>query len=114
MAMSDGGFCIDCGLRIESFDGLSACPNCKSDSKPCGDANQVSVSINWQELRVLAIWAERWAHEKLGGAGLVYAIALRLQKQHPGRIPLTLAGEIDQLKDQFGHGNVETNIPGVE
>lgn len=108
------GFCIDCGLRVESFEGLDCCPNCKSTSIPCHDGNQVSISVNWQELRVLCIWAERWGHEKAGGAGTVYGIAQRLEKQFPDMVNLTLAGEIDEIKSIYGSENVETNVPGVE
>ena len=111
--MPDSGFCTDCGVHIDSFEGLEACPNCGSTGKPCADANQVTVSVNWHELRLLTIWAERFAHT-FNGAGTVYAIAQRLQKQFPDRTPLTPAGEIAQLKQQFGSENVETNIPGVE
>lgn len=106
------GFCIDCGLRVESFEGLEKCPNCNSASVPCYDENQVNISINWQELRILSIWAERWALEKRLGAGIIYSIAGRIEKQYPSLAPLTFAGELHQLKDE-GY-DVETNFPGVE
>lgn len=61
---------------------------------------------------MLAIWAERWAHLRLGGAGLVYSIGERLQKQHPDKPAVTLASEIEDLKKDFP--GLETNIPGVE
>lgn len=107
------GFCIECGLRVASFDGLNCCPHCKTDAIPCGDENQISASINWQELRVLCMWAEKWAID-IGETTTVYSIAQRLEKQFPKRGRLTLAGEIDELKDIYGRDNVETNFPGVE
>jgi hypothetical protein len=110
------GFCTDCGVRIEMDEStnLSACPMCGSTGIPCGDENQVTVSINWHELHVLCVWAERWGLEKVGGAGTVYAIARRLQQQHSDRPALTFAGEVNELKREYGAGNVETNVKGIE
>ncbi len=108
------GFCTDCDFKVESFDGPSKCPNCSSTGILCSYDNQVTISINWQELRILCIWAERWAVKAIetqegidtskGGRGTVYAIADRIMKQHEGRAkttPLTMAGEFRQLKEQF-------------
>lgn len=108
------GFCTLCGHEVASFDDLSHCPNCGTEGVPCKADDQVTVSVNWHELHVLAVWAEQRAHSTTGGAGVVYAIAHRLEKQHPERHRLTLAGEVHELQDQFGAENVQTNIPGVE
>jgi len=106
------GFCTDCGFKVKSFDGLEKCPNCGSKGIPCSFSNQVKVDINWHELHLLCVWAERWAHEKLEGAGTIYSIALRLQQQFPDKHPLTLAGEVNELKKHIP--NIEHNIPGAE
>lgn len=111
------GFCIECSYQIDSWEGLKGCPNCASTSVPCSADAQVNISINWQELRVLCMWAERWGLEKVGGAGTVYSIAERILKQVQDEWPnasLTLAQDIGQVKDHFGHDNVSTNFPGVE
>ena len=110
------GFCMDCGVHVASFEGLTCCPNCGSESTPCSMAGQVDISINWQELRVLCIWAENWGHERAGGAGTIYSIAQRILAQHPDMPPITLAGEVQDLKDEMeGEGyDVNTNVPGVE
>lgn len=106
------GLCIDCGTRIESFEGLSECPTCKSKSVPCSDKLQVDISINWHELRVLIMWAENWSLKNSGNAGVIYGIAERIRLQHPEiKTPLTIASEINAIKDEFGHDNVETNFP---
>lgn len=112
-----GGFCTECSYRIDSFEGLSGCPNCGSKGVPCSDDSQVTISINWHELRILHMWAERYALEKLDGAGTVYSIAERVLKQVKDKWPnasLTLAQDIGQVKDHFGHDNISTNFPGVE
>lgn len=103
MTEPTGGFCLDCGHRVESFDGLDRCPACGSQSVPCANANQVDVSINWHELRVLVIWAENHQRDKQLGR-TVYAIADRIAAQHPERAKacaLSLAGELGQLAQQF-------------
>jgi hypothetical protein len=95
------GFCTQCGLEIESFEGLERCPRCGTDGKPCDYANQLTVSINLHELRLLCIWAENWG-TKCNGTDVVYAIANRLRKQFPEKFkdhPLTMADEFKQLKD---------------
>ena len=94
--MSGGGFCTDCGHRIESFDGLNGCPACGTQSLPCGDEDQVTISVNWHEMRILSIWAENYQRaQQLGRT--VYSIAKRIEAQHPGRTPLTLAGELGEI-----------------
>ena len=40
------GFCTTCSHKIESWDNLVCCPNCGSKGIPCGNENQVTISIN--------------------------------------------------------------------
>ena len=104
------GFCTLCNFQIESFDGLSECPNCGTQNTPCNYENQKNLSINIHELRVLCIWAENWAHKTGADENLVYAIALRLRKQiDDPEIALTMADEFQILRDA-GY-NPETNDP---
>ena len=65
-------------------------------------------------MRVLTIWAENWAkhidktdpkEQKL--LLCVMTIAQRLQRQFPDKTPLTLFGEIRELRKIY---NVETSI----
>jgi hypothetical protein len=91
-----GGFCIECGHQIGSFDGLDRCPACGSTSMPCHNDEQVDVSVNWHELRVLVIWAENWQRQHQIGR-TVYGIAKRLHAQHPERGTLTLAEELGEI-----------------
>lgn len=100
-----GGFCIDCCHEVATFDGLGACPLCGSSSVPCAWSDQVQVSVNWQELRVLVIWAENWARHCAKTTPTmprtVYRIAQRLRGQHPDRTPLTLAEELGELASEY-------------
>lgn len=116
--MKPAGFCTHCGFVVESFDGLSGCPQCGATGVPCGYDKQVNVSVNVHELRILGIWAENYArhsataHEKPADVNVVYAICLRLRKQLAALghdAPLTMADEFRQLKE--AGFDVETNHP---
>lgn len=101
---STAGFCTVCSIQVQSFDGLQRCPNCGTQSRPCAFADQVQVTVNLHELRVLCMWAERWALERVQDGcnpDLVYAIATRLRNQIPARQqePLTMADELMKLRE---------------
>lgn len=107
----EGGFCVDCGHRVDTFAGLKCCPACGSYGIPCSSRDDVHVSINWHELRILVIWAENYAREHELQT-TVYAIARRIEDQHPDRaleLPLSLAGELRQMKDQFPKMQIISN-----
>lgn len=57
--------CQVCLLEYHSSDviqqGLKACPNCGTMLPPQLIAEDGYVKVNWQELRVLAIYAKRWS-----------------------------------------------------
>jgi len=97
------GFCTLCSANIESFDGLVKCPMCGTDSQPCSNDNQLSIKINLHELRILCIWAERWAdkcyndsdvtgHNKMMPE-LIKAITARLRPQVGKGVPITMNDE---------------------
>lgn len=92
--------CTDCAstFSYEELNGQTACPTCGTKSIPCDIANDVDIHLNWHELRILTIWASNWS-EKCDAQGkrTLASIIKRLEDQHPGRSPLTLAGEIKQL-----------------
>ena len=109
--------CTICGKEFsddELPEGTCECPNCGTKSLPCSIADDVSIKINWHELRILTIWAENWARqidreEKKEEKNLlcIMTIAERLQKQFPDKVKLTLFGEIRELRKDY---NIETNI----
>ncbi len=110
-----GGFCTLCSHHVDSFDGLNACPKCGHKGVPCGDENQVTVSVNVHELRLLCIWAENYA-QSISKAGdtyneVVYAIACRLRRQLPNGNCLTMSDEFKALAEHF---HFETNHPADE
>lgn len=103
-AARPGGFCTRCGTEFESFEGLSRCPACNTDGVPCAWSDQVTISVNWHELRCLVMWAERWtgrSDEMKQAHYVVYQIARRIAAQHPGRAPLTFAGELGEVAAEY-------------
>jgi predicted nucleic acid-binding Zn-ribbon protein len=110
--------CVRCGGEFTEAQiaGASACPVCGSKGVPASPANDRDVRINWHELRVLCIWAENWAGHCEAKADesmvdLIHTIAARLQAQHPDMAPLTLTGEIQQLRDA-GYSVETSGLPG--
>jgi hypothetical protein len=95
--------CIDCEGEFteEQIAGASACPGCGSVGIPCDPANDVQVTVNWHELRILGIWAENWALKHRDSdprmCSTIKTITRRLEGQHPKRTPLTLTGEIAEI-----------------
>ena len=69
-------------------------------------ADDVTVDINWHELRILIMWAERWAQRNEDTdptmEAAVQSIASRIAAQHPDRRSLTFIGEVGELRETFG------------
>ncbi len=107
--------CITCNQEFtkEEIKGFDKCPKCGDKGLPASPKDDVTIKINWHELRILCMWAERWAAQAKDESEIRMDVALaciaeRLQKQFPKRPPLTVAGEMEQLKKHFTV--VETNI----
>jgi hypothetical protein len=94
--------CVRCGSEFSEVEtaGARGCPNCGATSVPMAIAQDVTVKVNWHELRVLGIWANNWAavcdeQDPTGDAkGAIAGTLRRLEAQHPNRPPLTLMGEL--------------------
>ncbi len=117
--------CVRCRSEFSEAEtaGYRGCPTCGSTGLPMPLSHDVTVKVNWHELRILTMWAERWADavEKSvaqeGGQSdakaAVTAIARALESQHPTLPPLTLLGELKQVQESYpeletrdGEGNV--------
>lgn len=114
------GYCVLCGVPIASFDGLTQCPNCGTNSTPCRTSDDLVLAINLHELSILCHWAERWGM-KMGerpapgsGPGVVYAIVTRLKQRTPAlaQAELTVADGLAELR--ASGLKVWTNLPGIE
>jgi len=87
--------------------GASCCPSCGDKGVPCAISDDVTIKINWHELRILCIWAERWAMQAdasdptSDGVVTIDCITQRLLKQHPSKAPLTIRGEVEQVKEIY-------------
>lgn len=106
--------CLICNQEFteEEIKGFNRCPKCSNTGIPYDPKEDVTIKINWHELRILTIWAEHWARsikdKKTQPELTVACIARRMQKQYPDKTPLTLAGEIENLKKEFPI--IETDI----
>ena len=118
--------CVRCRSEFGelAIKGATACPACGDPGIPMSPDNDVSISINWHEIRILTIWAEFWAnHNKDKHPSMidaVFAIAAHIQDQFPDKGPITLSGEIREVKDAFPdnkitvHGNITEGAPMPE
>lgn len=102
--------CTRCATEFSEADieGANGCPKCGAKGVPMLIKNDVTIRVNWHELRILGIWADNWAgacdeREPEGGDAklTVAAILRRIQAQHPERDPLTLLGELQQLQESY-------------
>ncbi|MDE2098953.1 MAG: hypothetical protein KGL39_16995 [Patescibacteria group bacterium] len=96
-------------ISDSSHKNYGGCPGCGHNGIPADTSTRLSISITWHELRVLCIWAERWASmsetqaEKSGDRPLimlkvVYGIADRIQAQHlEQETGLTFRSELAEL-----------------
>lgn len=110
--------CIVCASEFSEAEtvGADACPSCGRTGVPAAISDDVTVRVNWHELRILGIWAENWGNQLdrsdqsgPGDSGLaVNAIARRLEAQHPDKPPLTLTAEIRQLQEQYPGAELRT------
>lgn len=107
--------CTHCEAEFTDaeLEGAVACPSCKTTGVPCAIANDVTVKINWHELRILGIWADNWArHIKdvdQDAQDVVGTITARLERQHPERTKLTLFKEIKEIPQGvkvYDHGEL--------
>ncbi len=95
--------CIRCAsaFDLEALpEDVHACSSCGTTSLPVRPEDDVTVVLNWQELRILGVWASNWAGQPLfpeDSRATLDAILKRLQAQHPDRTPLSLAAELKHL-----------------
>lgn len=102
--------------RAETAD-VSCCPTCGATGLPMAIGDDVEISINWHELRILGIWASNWAvaHCDEGSRKALASVLHSIAVQHPERAthqPLTLAGEIGNLRRAIDGGEVPGVTPG--
>lgn len=99
--------CIHCRSEFTKaeIENISACPTCGTRTPPCSVSDDVDLKINWHELRILTMWAERWA-QRIGQEypdtlQTLKAITRSLEKQYPLNNKLTLTGELKELKQEY-------------
>lgn len=96
--------CTQCAAEFmhAELEGAQACPACGSTGVPCDIREDVAVSINWHELRILGIWATNYAATLSEPSQRVLrAILKRLQAQHPTMMPLSWEEEVRVLQTEM-------------
>lgn len=102
--------CIQCSAEFTAAElqGTWACPKCGTTSIPCAISQDVTITVNWHELRVLGIWAENYARSmgdsesSAGARRALNAIFDRLEKYRPpGAAALSLSREVKELQEAW-------------
>lgn len=96
--------------RHHARTGRPGCPHCGTLGVPMSIDEDVTVRINWHELRILGIFATNWAERAAASEGpghdargAVRSILRELERQRPeGAAPLTIAAEIQEIADALG------------
>ena len=90
--------CVICDHEVDSTCRLRACPKCGTTSIPCDSSLDVTVKINWHELRILAIWAEFHAN---AAASAPRTIVGEIRDEEPAVQVFTQ----DDILEYFAAGN---------
>lgn len=99
--------CVRCSIEYsdEELNQLNPdkCPNCGTPGLPMSISQDVTLPINWHELRILTIWASNWAEQLDDDCKIdLTAILRRLDKYRPkGGAALTIVGEFKELQQYF-------------
>lgn len=104
--------------------GAIGCPQCGTQTVPMRIRDDVTVEINWHELRCLTMWASNWCAAHFPATDSAKALATmlhRLALQHPELAvtqPLTMAGEVELLRAAIEDGEIpadglKTNIRDI-
>ncbi len=106
--------CLRCSANINPQDPrlfdeehpfYGGCPECGETGIPADLDDSVNIKITWHELRVIVMWAERWASanvdkpENKSMLETVYGIADRVQFQHIDKPGLTFRSELTALSE---------------
>lgn len=95
--------CISCRAEFteSQIEKVSDCPRCHDTGAPLVINEDVTIKINWGELRVLCFWADHWASTHLTDRErqVLGSILRSLHAQHPELGSLTLADEVQELSD---------------
>lgn len=109
--------CKDCDAEFTEAEiaGRTSCPACGSKRTPIDPREDVTLVLNWHDLRCLANWAENWIREKCADDKDVQVYLRRLldriRRHKPeGAAGLTIFDEIGELHD---HGINATLTDGA-
>lgn len=100
--------CVRCRSEFtySQLIGAKSCPVCGDTGQPLSLEDDVTVAVNWHELRILSSWAEQWIQHlensepesARNSRGMLRGILKSLQGQYPRFGPLTPGVEAEELK----------------
>jgi len=75
------------------------CPDCKTAGTLMSPGDDVTIKINWLELKILGMLSERYAKTIKNSDPLrtLYSIVKGIQDQYPKKRPLTLRSESREI-----------------
>lgn len=99
--------CLNCSSEFTyaETEGVNRCPKCATTTLPGIIKYDVDLKINWQELRILVMWASNYAKTLGTDAQFTMAcIADRLRKLRPEPAAgnLTLLEDIQDIANELG------------
>jgi hypothetical protein len=110
--------CVICGWSCTSKyvrdNDICRCPNCGHEGVPCDPKNDVNIIINWHELRILTMFAEKWVghSDDVGNIKAVASISKRLRAQYLEKPGLLLVDDLNELKCALPDSEI-TVISGI-
>lgn len=109
--------CSVCETEFRQADlppNTGCCPACGSNSVPQNPDEDVTLTLNWLDVRCLAEWSERWVHANPGNPEWERhweALKRRLRKHRPaGAAPLTFFEEVEEIRED-GHDITVHDVP---
>lgn len=116
--------CVKCRSEFSNAEleeavakGSQGCPACGDTGVPMSIEQDMTIKINWHELRILTIWADNYARQHKEDPGMVETVAaivkpLEMQRPSGDFAPLTIMGELQELANApFIAGDIDMVEP---
>lgn len=110
--------CIVCGSPAPVEDRMTTgdpCPICNTVRNPLDVNEDVTITLNWRELQMIAMWSLCWTigQSETENVAILYAMIARAQSQHPEMPPILPPWEYvfsESDDDEEAHLQFPSNI----
>ena len=108
--------CMVCLIEIDpQTSDVTHCPSCKTKSPPMVKGDDVTITINIQQARLLTMWAARWATDKVYDTSpdsvIALANAVEIFRVLRPDVEWTLGDALKMLRDKFGKVDITGKEP---